>query len=443
MAFKEFVFPAYARMASTRRSRQRRRQSTDRGRLLQTGTIICAALGLDTDLNLIYQLFALLVCLLVVSRASLWLARPKVSVQRRLPQYATAGESFSYTITVINEGDTVETDLRLVDMPVNRVPSLEEFRLHREPGEETRNAYDRWIGFHRFMWLLRTKTGIVTKSAEVPDIGIKSRIAVPIEATPLRRGIVTFRASQIMHPDPMGLSWGVIDFSNRETLTVLPRRYSITRRFELPGGRHFQPGGVDSTWSIGESDEFVSLRDYREGDSMRKIHWSSSAKRNKPVVKEFQEEYLVRQALVLDSETENMPVLEETISLAATLLLHESEADSMLDLVYFSDHACVISSGHGGDTVNRQLEALASMSPAKESLESIAEAAARHAGELSGCIVVLTGWDEAREELVEKIRKTGVAIEVLIVTDRPEELDVPGRHRVLDARNMVEEVARL
>ena len=241
----------------------------------------------------------------------------------------------------------------------------------------------------------------------------------------------------------MGLSWGVIDFSNRETLTVLPRRYSITRRFELPGGRHFQPGGVDSTWSIGESDEFVSLRDYREGDSMRKIHWSSSAKRNKPVVKEFQEEYLVRQALVLDSETENMPVLEETISLAATLLLHESEADSMLDLVYFSDHACVISSGHGGDTVNRQLEALASMSPAKESLESIAEAAARHAGELSGCIVVLTGWDEAREELVEKIRKTGVAIEVLIVTDRPEELDVPGRHRVLDARNMVEEVARL
>ena len=145
----------------------------------------------------------------MISRASLWLARPRVSVQRRLPQYATAGEPFSYTITVIKDGDSVETDLRLVDTPVNRVPSLEEFRLHREPGEETRNAYDRWIGFHRFMWLLRTKTGIVTKSAEVPDIGIKSRVAVPIEATPLRRGIVTFRASQIMHPDPMGLSWGV------------------------------------------------------------------------------------------------------------------------------------------------------------------------------------------------------------------------------------------
>ncbi|MDZ7685116.1 MAG: hypothetical protein U5O39_09045 [Gammaproteobacteria bacterium] len=79
--FKEFVFPAYARMAGARRSRRRRQKSTDRGRLLQTGTIICAALGLDTDLNLVYQIFALLVALIVVARTSLYFARPNVSVQ--------------------------------------------------------------------------------------------------------------------------------------------------------------------------------------------------------------------------------------------------------------------------------------------------------------------------------------------------------------------------
>lgn len=443
--FKDHVFPAYVRMANARSSRRgrRRRQSTDRGRLLQTGTVICAALGLDTDLNLIYQLFALLVCLLLISRASLMLARPQVSVRRHLPRYATAGEPFTYTIMVSNQGEQVETDLRLIDSPVNLVPTLEEFRRHREPGEETRNAYDQWIGFHRFMWLLRTKTGIVTQPADVPDIGIRSRATVTIEATPLRRGVVTFRATQILHPDPMGLSCGVIEFANREMLTILPRRYAITRHFELPGGRHFQPGGVNATWSIGESDEFVSLRDYREGDSMRKIHWSSSAKRSKPVVKEFQEEYLVRQALVLETETENMSVLEEAISLAATLLLHESEADSMLDLVYFSDHPCVISSGHGGDTVNRQLEALASLAPAGESLEALAETAARHAGELSGCLVVLTGWDDARSTFVDTMRRTGVALEVMIVTSEPESIDAPAGCRVLNANNMEIEVARL
>lgn len=441
--FKEFVFPAYARMASGRRKRRRRTQNTDRGRLLQTGTVICAALGLDTDLNLIYQLFALLLALLVISRVSLVLARPHVTVHRQLPRYATADEPFTYSIVVTNTGDNLEADLRLIDSPENRVPTLEEFRLHREPGEETRNAYDRWIGFHRFMWLLRNKTGIVTRSAEAPDIAIRSRVAVPVEASPLRRGVVTFRAIQVLHPDPMGFSWGVIEFPDRETLTILPKRYPVSARFHLPGGRHFQPGGVNSTWSIGESDEFVSLRDYREGDSMRRIHWSSSAKRAKPVVKEFQEEYLVRQALVLETETDDMFVLEEAVSLAASLLLQESDSDSMLDLIYYADQAHVISSGHGADSINRQLEALASIGPSVDELESLADVAQRHAGEYSGCLLILTGWDDARAGMVDRIRASGVATVVMIVTRQPDAIAAPTGAHVLDAGNMADAVARL
>ncbi|MDZ7685117.1 MAG: hypothetical protein U5O39_09050 [Gammaproteobacteria bacterium] len=142
-------------------------------------------------------------------------------------------------------GDRVECDLRVNDAPKRRVPTLDEFRSSHEPGEETRNAYDRWIGFHRFMWLMRIKTGITTRTADVPDIGIRARVSVPVEAMPIRRGIVTFQSTQVLHPDPMGLAYGVIDYDNQESLTVLPRRYRISDRFEMPGGRHFQPGGVN------------------------------------------------------------------------------------------------------------------------------------------------------------------------------------------------------
>ena len=38
-----------------------------------------------------------------------------------------------------------------------------------------------------------------------------------------------------------------------------------------------------------------------EGDPLRKIHWRSWARRGKPVVKEYQEEYFSRIALVLDT----------------------------------------------------------------------------------------------------------------------------------------------
>ncbi|MBD3646775.1 MAG: hypothetical protein HUJ31_04830, partial [Pseudomonadales bacterium] len=155
--FKDFIFPGYVRMSRVERRASRR--TSDRGRLIQLGMLIAMVVGLDTDRTLAYQLFALLLCMVVISRLCLQIQPPRVSVQRRLPRYATAGESFRYYVTVTNEGDKVEKDLILIDNPKVIPPGREQYREAREPGEETRNAWDRWIGFHRFMWLQRRNTG--------------------------------------------------------------------------------------------------------------------------------------------------------------------------------------------------------------------------------------------------------------------------------------------
>lgn len=406
---------AYARLE--RASRRSRRRTTDRGRLIMTGALICAALGIDTDLTLIYQLFALLICLIFVSRIALRLQRPHVSVRRRLPRYATVDEPFDYYIEVTNEGDRVERDLKLNDLPRVQQPTSEEFRARREPFEETRNAWDRFIGFHRFVWLQRLKTGIVTQVAEVPDISIKARVNVRVEATPLRRGIIQFQSTAIMHPDPLGMNYGLTRFETPEQMLVLPRRYPIGKTFEIPGGRHFQPGGNSATWSIGESDEFVALRDYRDGDSMRKIHWASTAKRKKPVVKEYQDEYFVRQVLALDTSTTNMAILDGAVSVAASFALKMSDSESMLDLVYLANGLEVITSGHSDNSINRQLEALACANPSTLPLDLVTEALLQRARQFSGCIVVLTGWDAPQQELVERVRASGLPLEIFLVAD--------------------------
>lgn len=59
------------------------------------------------------------------------------------------------------------------------------------------------------------------------------------------------------------------------------------------------PGPLSS--STGDAIEFVGTRDYREGDPPRNIHWRSWARRGAPVVKEYQEEYFCRIALILDT----------------------------------------------------------------------------------------------------------------------------------------------
>ena len=438
--FRELTFPAFVRMS--RASRRATRSTSERGRLITTAAVVCASLGIDTDLTLIYQLFALLLSLIVFSRLSLRFKRPAVSVRRRLPRYATAHEPFEYTIVVTNHGARVERDLALQDNPVVVPPDIEQFQRHREPGEETRNAYDRWLGFHRFIWLQRINTGVQIERQGVDDVPVKARSAVRIKAMPLRRGVVNFDSITVFHPDPFGLNFGRQNVEAREQLLVMPRRYRIPGSFELPGGRHFQPGGASATWSIGESDEFASLREYRDGDSMRRIHWPSSARRTRLVVKEFKDEYFVRQALVLDTAASSDPVLEEVISIAASFATRMSGNDTMLDLIYASVRVEMISSGRGATSLVHQLEALAGLQATKLPFEDLAEATLRHAGCLSGLLVVLADWTPERRNMLERLQGMGIATEAFLVAETPAD-DLPTWVHVMAPGEVEEALANL
>ena len=450
--FKDSIFPAYARLS--RASRKASRRNSDRGTLIITSTIICAAVGIDTGLTLVYQLFALLLCLIIVSRLSLRIQKPEVTLERHLPKYATAGQEFEYFIRVTNQGDQIERELRLNDNPLVVQPGLEQFKAEREPGEESRNAYDRWIGFHRFMWLQRLNTGITVEQATVPDINLKATVDTRITATPLRRGIVHFTSTTLLSPDPFGLNYSIRTFDRHEQLIVLPKRYPINKSFQLPGGRHFQPGGVNSTWSIGESDEFVSLREYRDGDSMRKIHWASTARRNKPIVKEFQDEYFVRQALVLDTASTDSLVFEESISVAASLLLQMENTEGLMDLIYLNDVPQIITAGRGFSQTNHQLEALATIelsnlkpSNIKEGnapIQKLIDVVSHQSKVMSGCLLVLQGWDEQRQELVRRLSAAGTPTIVFIVTRDEEALkELPANATILVPGNISDQLANL
>ena len=45
----------------------------------------------------------------------------------------------------------------------------------------------------------------------------------------------------------------------------------------------------------------MSLRDYRPGDPLQRIHWKSFARTGDPVVREYQDEFFERHALILDT----------------------------------------------------------------------------------------------------------------------------------------------
>ncbi len=421
--FKYWIFPAYLRAFRPWR-KPRKRRPTEKGQLIITGAVLTAALGLNTETSFVYQLFALLFCLAFAARFGLKISKPNLRVQRILPRYATAGQKFSYRVRIENRGNEMETDLTITDIPKNKLPTLKQYRTEFEPHEEFRNAYDRFIGFHRFIYLQRQYTGIQMTPSTVNDIPRQGFKDAVIEATALRRGRVQFDHTIVLHQDPLALSYGYNHYDNPETLLILPERYQLNPNWQTNGARNFQQGGTTSAWSTGESEEFVSLRDYRDGDSMRKIHWPSSAKqtarKQNLVVKEYQDEFFSRNALIIDISDGSRDVIEKSVSVATTFVMEKS-ANTALDLIFMAEDGIKIISAEATNDPNYdQLEALALIQPyesGKDGFDTLAKASLLHMGRVTGCICVFSSWQAHHARFLTQLRTQASDLRCLVLTE--------------------------
>ena len=181
------------------------------------------------------------------------------------------------------------------------------------------------------------------------------------------------------------------------SVLILPKRHAMPA-FELPGTMKYQPGGVSLASSVGESEEFLALREYRPGDPLRRMHWKSFAKLGKPIVKEYQDEFFVRHALILDTFGGRATgrFFEEAVSVAASLAYTIRNQDSLLDLMFVGPQAYCFTSGRGVGHIEQILEILASVQVCREkTFESLEHLVLAHARGLSGCVCVFLAWAAA------------------------------------------------
>jgi uncharacterized protein (DUF58 family) len=207
-----------------------------------------------------------------------------------------------------------------------------------------------------------------------------------------------------------------------QTVLILPRRYALPP-ISLGGANEYQPGGVSLATSVGESEEFMSVREYRRGDPLRHIHWKSTSKTGKLIVKEFQNEYFVRQALVLDTflGEPNTPLFEEAVSIAASFALSLNTQDTLLDLLFVGTEAISVTAGHGVAQVDHMLEILASVQPCtSHRFDELEEIVLRQIARVSGCVCIFLKWDKNREALVEQMSSLGIP-QIVLVLKRPGE----------------------
>ncbi|TRZ98862.1 MAG: DUF58 domain-containing protein [Rhodocyclaceae bacterium] len=396
-----------------------------RQRLTPAGLVIVAlsgfagAFGLDTQSNLAHMVFSLGISFVVVDAVAAALLRrraPRLAVRRHLPEFFTCGEPARYRIEVRNDGAIPAQACRLVEQLRQPWPSPAALQHHRGPA--TTNRFDRRVGYPAFLDMLRRLRALDVERLALPPLLPGQRFDIDVPAQPTARGLAVFESLWLVMAGPLGLVETRVPVTVvAGSLPVLPARLPVEL---LPASNHrlLQPGGISLAQHVGDTEEFRSLRDYRPGDPMRAIHWRSFARTGKPLVREFQEEFFSRHALVLDTAAPYpfAPAFETAVSMAAWLVARPRDADSLLDLMFVGDRVHRLTAGRGLGGADALLRVLATVAPTPaESIEPLLATLERNAAQVSSLVAIFLVWDEPRRNAVRRLLARGVRPVVLIM----------------------------
>jgi hypothetical protein len=381
---------------------------------------IAGAAGIDTNQGASLQAAMLLAALLLLAWGASLFFRARVSARRELPRYATAGEPFSYAVAVANLGPRALSGVNVLETFRDPRPRYGDWKRAREPGEERRNWFDRNVGYFRWRWLIERATPETPSEAPLPRIAAGARGMLRLTLTPRRRGRIELAGLILNRSDPLGLVKGLARVALPARVIALPRRYRLPR-LSLPGRRKHQPGGVSLASSVGDSEEFLSLREYRPGDPLQRIHWKSFARTGRPIVKEFQDEFFERHALVLDTAGRHGEdeAFEDAVAVAASFVYTIDTQECLLDLLFVGSDVHHSTAGRGQLHAEQMLETLAGVAASDTGgFERLARAALAHCAQLTSCVLVLVDWNEARRGFAERLAASGVEVRAILVCAR-------------------------
>jgi len=399
-------------------SRLLRSKFTTNGLLVLMAAIMAGVFGFDTWQTLSFQIFSLLISILLFSLLCSFYFYNRFTIRRYLPDFAAVGQTVTYELLVQNHTRTNQADLKIQDELETTLPSFTEFKNTRDPLDSKRNWFDRYIGYPRLMNLIQQRRGGFIQSGDNFSIPASGQYRVSNTLVPVHRGYLSFANVRLIKPDPFGLVNSVRNFPVKDKLLIFPR-YINLGKVNLPGSRKYQPQGRALSNAVGESEEFLSLRDYRAGDPLKKIHWKSFARLNTPVIKEYHDEYCVRQGLILDTlnSVKNDSLFEDAVSAATSFAMSCIQQDSILDLMFVGDKFYRFSAGRGSMTLENMLEILACVQPTdRDNLDELQQLTVNYINECSVYICILLDWDERRKKLIRTLRQNGITVLCVIIT---------------------------
>jgi len=423
-----------------------RHHFTFNGHLLLVVMVAAAVFGVDTKHSNTYQLFIFLLLLLLLSGLSSRFQRLTAQLKRQLPRYGTVDELLTYRINLVSPNKKDYDNLLLIEQFIQPSPSLAQlqgFYPAKKTGKRLAipsfNQWRRYLNYQR---------GGSLAPVLLPCLSTKP-LSINVSFTPVRRGKLIFDTALLAQPDLLGLYRRLITVAPSESCLILPKRYPV-KPLAFSGKRKYQAGGISLASSVGNSQEFMALRHYQHGDPLNKIHWKSFAKQGKLIVKEYQDEYFVRRALLLDTFTESGEenLFEAAVSVAASLAMNEQQNEALLDLMFAGEKTYCFTAGRGVGQLPQLQEVLAQVQASSdESLVKLQQAVFARLGQCSSFLCVLLRWDEKRQRFIQQLLTHSLPVAVFLVHEgqktKPDYANQPPFFYLLNAQQLGQDLAAI
>ena len=262
------------------------------GRLVLTFLVLTSIFAVLLDNNQVIFVAMTILATVLVSFLLTCVSTSRLSVKRHLPQRVFAGAPFDVRLRVRNES--------------------------------------RWrpaLGLGFLDALQVSEPGGITRGPTLPVLPPRCTIEVAYVKRIHRRGIYTVVNTLAATRFPFGIFERRLLTQSPARLVVLPSLGRLRRSAQRDLDRRAaQPEAVRHAREGNE--EFHSLREYRPGDNPRHIHWRTSARANKLMLRVMREEATEDITVLLDTCVDGLDAqlrqrhFEKAVSCAATLIAH-------------------------------------------------------------------------------------------------------------------------
>jgi uncharacterized protein (DUF58 family) len=137
--------------------------------------------------------------------------------------------------------------------------------------------------------------------AHASVIGVGAQLAVSYRLCPGQRGSAAFGPAHLRIASPLRLWQRSHRIGPRSEVKVFPDFGQLLGHTLSATDRRAPAAGAIRKRRRGEGTDFMQLREYRQGDSLRSIDWKATARRNKPITREYQEERDQQVVFLLDT----------------------------------------------------------------------------------------------------------------------------------------------